>query len=147
MPALFRRENTVTTKFISRRAALAGVTALVPVAPASSLPAASCVDPFLVALAEYRKLDAEWDVALKRGDNGGEQGTKVWAARLAAVKTTPTTDEGWAALLEFLAADPYGPYPDGSQYPLCARAGECGEWQDAICGALQSAAGMFHSRT
>jgi hypothetical protein len=133
-------------KTLSRRAALAGVAALVPVASASALPAASCVDPFLAALAEYRKLDAEWDVALKRGDDNGEQGTKVWAARLAAVKTTPTTGEGWAVLVEFLAADPYGPYPDGSRYPLCARAGECGEWQDAICGALQSAATMFRSR-
>jgi hypothetical protein len=67
-------------------------------------------------------------------------------ALLAAVKTEPTTVTGWAVKLDFLATDPDGTYPGFRSQALCARADEDDEWQDAICGALTSAAEMLRHR-
>jgi hypothetical protein len=138
-------------KNLSRRAALAGAAALVPAA-ATIAAAAAGEDPFFQALAEYRAANAIWDASFYRDgphprsgydDYIGECNEDAHEALLAAL----TTAAGWAALLEFLAADPYGAVPDGSEDPLCAhaRVGYDDEWRDAICGALRAAAEVLRN--
>jgi hypothetical protein len=151
--AFFVNEGISTmTKKMSRRAALAGIAAL---APATTAVAIEPPDPFLRALAAYNEAHAVWDASFApdgpHPDSGyddyiGECCDGAHEVLLAAVRTTPTTDAGWAAKLAFLAEDPYGGQPDGTHYPLCGFVDDQDKWQDAICGALRAAAAMLRGR-